>query len=345
MAWSPREFLIAFNMVPGIGGRRLLDLLNHFGSLAEAWHAPLHALAEVRGIGPKIAEQFLAVRGGINPAAEVEWAAGLGAQVITIYDETYPRYLRRLAVPPPVLYVQGRLPKEPGIAVVGTRRPSRVGVAQTQHFTEEIVRRGETVVSGLARGIDYFAHAQALKKGGATVAVLGSNLGRVYPAEHRNLAQRIAEQGAVVTEFSSRCPTVPGNFPRRNRIIAGSAWGVLVVQAGAKSGALRTADWALDLGIEVWSIPGEIGDPLREGNHTLIKQGAQLVTSPVELFGGKPFVRPSETLSLEELLAAGKHPNEIAALLKLPIQEVLIRLSRLQVAGSKEREETESPLA
>ena len=113
------------------------------------------------------------------------------------------------------------------------------------------------------------------------MAVLGSNLRTVYPAEHRGLAERIAEQGAVVSEFSSRCPTVPGNFPRRNRIIAGLSRGVLVVQAGVNSGALRTADWALELGLDVWAIPGEISDPLREGCHRLIKQGAQLVTDPL----------------------------------------------------------------
>ncbi|HBG00251.1 MAG TPA: DNA-protecting protein DprA, partial [Firmicutes bacterium] len=110
------------------------------------------------------------------------------------------------------------------------------------------------------------------------VAVLGSNIGHVYPAEHKTLARQIAQSGAVITEFSSRCPTVPGNFPRRNRVIAGCSRGVLVVQAGEKSGSIHTADWALELGIDVWAIPGEISDPLREGTHRLIKQGAHLVS-------------------------------------------------------------------
>ncbi len=331
MEWSPRQYLIGFNMVPGIGGRRLLALEEHFGCLAAAWHASRRALAEVRGIGPKIAEQFCAVRSKLSPIGEEEWAAKLGAKVITLYDADYPAFLRRLAVPPPVLYVQGVLPREPGIAVVGTRRPSRLGIAQARHFTEEIVLRSKAVISGLARGIDFFAHQRALELGGRTVAILGSNIQAVYPAEHRELARRIAEQGAVVSEFSSRHPTVPGNFPRRNRIIAGLSSGVLVVQAGARSGALRTADWALELGLDVWSIPGEISDPLRAGNHALIKQGAQLVTSPVELFADQPREAPQARSSLEELHAAGHHANEIAALLNMPIQEVLIELSRLQV--------------
>jgi DNA processing protein len=333
--WTPRQYLIAFNMVPGIGGRRLMALAEHFGSLAAAWHASCSALAAVRGIGPQTAAQFCAARTSISPLAEEEWAAGLGARIVAIYDDEYPVCLRRLAVPPPVLYVRGTLPAEPGVAVVGTRRPSRSGLAQAQHFTAEIVRRGQAVVSGLARGIDFAAHHKALEMGGSTVAVLGSNLRTVYPAEHRGLAERIAEQGAVVSEFSSRCPTVPGNFPRRNRIIAGLSRGVLVVQAGVNSGALRTADWALELGLDVWAIPGEISDPLREGCHRLIKQGAQLVTDPVELFGEESAPRTPFSPDIEHLHAAGRSASEIAAILKMPVQEVLIRLSRLQVEHSE----------
>ena len=336
MFWSPRQYLIAFNMVQGIGGRRLLALEQHFGSLAEAWHAPMGDLARVKGVGPKTAEQFCAVRGQLCPFQEEEWAASRGARIITICDEEYPQYLRRLAVPPPVLYVWGELPQVPGIAVVGTRRPSRTGIAQAQFFTEEIVRRGRVVVSGLARGIDFYAHQRTLNLGGKTVAVLGSSLQEIYPAEHRGLAKRIAEQGAVVSEFSSRCPTVPGNFPRRNRIIAGCATGVLVVQAGAGSGALRTADWALELGIDVWSIPGEISDPLREGNHQLIKEGAQLVTHPAELFGAEGGQAQSAASSIEQLHASGRNANEIAAQLRKPVQEVLVELSRLQVKQGKQ---------
>ncbi|WP_461363037.1 DNA-processing protein DprA [Candidatus Darwinibacter acetoxidans] len=335
MHWSPRHYLIALNMVSGIGGRRLIALQEHFGSLAAAWHAPFSALAEVKGMGPNTAQRFCEERLEICPLEEEKWAARLGARVVTLYDGEYPEYLKRLAVPPPVLYIMGKLPEEPGIAVVGTRKPSRVGVAQARHFTAELVRRGEAVISGLARGIDRCAHEQALELGGQTVAVLGSNLGQIYPAEHRGLVQRIKEQGAVVSEFSSRCPTVPGNFPRRTRIIAGFSRGVLVVQAGANSGALRTADWALEMGLEVWSIPGEISDPLREGNHKLIKQGAALVTSPAELFAGELPEREGVPTSIGELFSAGCTPNEISARLGKPIQEVLVQISRLEVGGGR----------
>lgn len=335
MKWSLRQYLIAFNMVPGIGGRRLLGLKNHFGSLDKAWHAPWNQLTQVEGMGPKTVQSFCAIRSSVCPRAEEAWARGYGAQIITLCDENYPDYLRRLVVPPPVLYVQGALPEKPGIAVVGTRKPSRIGVAQARQFTAGIVEGGETVISGLARGIDYVSHELVVRMGGKGVAVLGSNIGKLYPSEHRGLAEKIAEDGAVVSEFSSRCSTVPGNFPRRNRIIAGCSRGVLVVQAGAKSGAIRTADWALEMGLDVWSIPGEISDPLREGNHNLIKQGAYLVSGPEDLIQSIPQRRLSISPSLETLYKAGHHANEIAATLNLPIPEVLAEISRLQVVAGK----------
>ena len=335
MEWSSRHYLIAFNMVPGIGGRRLLALQDHFGSLALAWHAPQHILAQVKGIGPKTAERFCALRSSLSPVEEEVWALKFGAQIITLADEDYPVYLRRLAVPPPVLYVRGKLPSEPGIAVVGTRRPSRVGIAQAKHFSSHIIRQGETIISGLAKGIDHCSHEQAVQMQGRTVAVLGSNIGSIYPPEHVPLVDKIIEnKGAVVSEFSSRCPTVPGNFPRRNRIIAGFSKGVLVVQAGAKSGALRTADWALELGLDVWAIPGEISDPLREGTNRLIQQGAFLVTRPEDVIEGDSSTKSSAKQSVKELYEAGLHTNEIAATLGKPIHQVLAEISLLQVKGT-----------
>ncbi|MCK9525723.1 MAG: DNA-processing protein DprA [Limnochordia bacterium] len=333
MTWSPRHYLIAFNMVPRIGGRRLLALSEHFGSLGEAWHAPKSKLMEVEGIGPKIAGGFCALRSTISPQAEEKWASSLGAKIVTLADAEYPLHLRRLAVPPPVLYVLGTLPEQPGIAVVGTRKPSRLGLAQARQFSAYLASQNVPVISGLARGIDYASHDQVVEAGGIAVAVLGSNLGNLYPSEHRDLARRIREKGALITEFSSRCPTVPGNFPRRNRIIAGCASGVLVVQAGSKSGAIHTADWALELGIDVWAIPGEIGDPLRQGTHRLIKQGASLVSDPAELLDSQSSstVDRSTHPCLEELYEAGYSANEIAATLSRPIQDVLTAMSLLQV--------------
>lgn len=333
MNWNDRQYLIAFNMVPGIGGIRLRALWQHFRSLKKAWQASPELLSQISGIGPKTARAVVAARRQICPKAEEEWAHNLGARILTIADQAYPGYLKRLAVPPPVLYVLGRLPKKPGIAVVGTRRPSRSGVAQARQFSAALATRGQTVISGLARGIDYFAHLEALRAGGETVAVLGSNLADLYPAEHKDLVSRIAKNGAVVSEFSSRCATVPGNFPRRNRIIAGLSQGVLVVQAGAKSGTISTADWALELGLDVWAIPGEISDPLRAGCHNLIKQGAFLVTDPADLWGEMQ-TASADVPRLAQMHAAGCSANEIAASLGLHIAEVLAQITLLEVEGN-----------
>lgn len=336
MGWSLRQYLIVFNMVPGIGGRRLIAIEKHFGSLQQAWKAGRAELMKVPGIGTELADRLCTLRGSLSPQAEEAWAKQQGARIVTIYDKEYPNYLRRLAVPPPVLYVAGKLPEEEGIAVVGTRKPSRVGIAQARQFSAYLAARGIPVISGLARGIDYHAHQQVVESKGTAVAVLGSNLEKLYPGEHRLLARKIAEQGAVITEFSSKCPTVPGNFPRRNRIIAGCARGVLVVQAGAKSGTLHTADWALELGIDVWAIPGEVSDPLRQGNHSLIKQGAGLVTEPADLLivpnvKGEQQDDMGGSTRLRELYAAGQSANQIAAALDMPIQEVLAEISLLQL--------------
>lgn len=330
MKWSSRQYLIALNMVPGIGGRRLQALQMHFGSLERAWSATREELLAVGGLGPKTVDMFLSTRPTICPLQEEEWARSLGAQIVTIEDEEYPDQLKRLEVPPPVLYVRGELPPKLGIAVVGTRRPSRVGMAQAKEFSSHLARLGEVVVSGLARGIDRVAHESSLLAGGKTVAVLGSNLANLYPSEHGGLVEQIVRQGAVVSEFSSRCSTVPGNFPRRNRIIAGLSKGVLVVQAGSKSGALGTTDWALELGLDVWAIPGEISDPLRAGTNNLIKQGAHLVTSPQDL-SVETVTFPGSLSAVARLYKEGLHVNEIALALNLPVADIMAEISLFQV--------------
>lgn len=331
MQWSARDYLIAFNMVSGIGGRRLMNLEKHFGSLKRAWHATPNELNRVFGFGIKTVEKFLQSKSSISPQIEEEWAHKREARIITLLDSEYPASLKMLAVPPPVLYVQGSLPEEDCIAVVGTRKPSKFGIAQAKQFTAHLVKNNIAVVSGLARGIDYAAHVQAVQMGGKTIAVLGSNLANLYPAEHRALVEKIKEQGAVITEFSSRCPTVPGNFPRRNRLLAGLSKGVLVVQAGERSGSIITADWALEQGLDVWAIPGEISDPLRRGCHTLIQQGAFLVTQPDDLVQGQSSILSGEGQDLLQLYEAGYHANEIAATLQRPVSEILAEITLLEI--------------
>lgn len=334
-----RLYIIAFNMVQGIGGLRLRALAEHFGGLDKAWEANLKDLRQTPGIGEKIAQQLLTQREKVDPVREEEWARKQGGRIVTIVDQNYPQELRSLAVPPPVLYIVGHAPRKHCIGVVGTRRPSPAGQRQAWVFSQEFARRGFAVVSGLARGIDKQAHLAALRAGGETVAVLGSHIGSIYPAEHRGLAEQIAKQGALVSEFASTHPTVPGNFPRRNRIIAGLSQRLLVVEASLKSGALNTADWAAECGKDVWAIPGAIADPLREGTNRLIQQGAGLAADPSDVLLGLDEVSEASGEHLDELAKLyhrGASPDEISALLRIPISHVLARLTDLELA-SKDR--------
>jgi len=192
----------------------------------------------------------------------------------------YPAALRQIHDPPLALYIRGSVPIEgAAVAVVGSRHASRYGLQTAERLSYELALRGVTVVSGLARGIDGAAHRGALKAGGRTIAVLGSGLSVVYPPEHEPLAQQITQQGALVSEYPMTMQPLAQNFPRRNRLISGLSLGVVVVEAAARSGALITADCALEQNRDVFAVPGPITTPTSQGTHHLLKQGAALVTS------------------------------------------------------------------
>lgn len=283
---APRdvERLLTLNLTEGIGVVLYRRLVRHFGALEAAVAAPERALREVPGIGPVLAGAIRKHARAGTGRAEIDRAARLGVRVLPFWDEAYPAVLKPLYDPPLVLYVKGTLAPEDAlaVAVVGTRVPSFYGRAQAERFARQLAARGITVVSGLARGVDTHAHEAALKAGGRTVAVLGSGLQRVYPPENAKLAARVAEQGALVSEFSLAASPNPKNFPRRNRIISGLSLGVLVVEAGRRSGALITVDWALEQGREVFAVPGKIDNPESAGCHAILKQGAAKLVESVE---------------------------------------------------------------
>ncbi len=208
--------------------------------------------------------------------AEVESAARLGAEIVTIEEEAYPPLLRRTADPPPILYVRGRLLPEDrlAVAVVGARRATPQGGLIASGLAAALGERGLTVVSGLARGIDAAAHRGALESGGRTVAVLGSGIDRIYPDEHRRLAETIARQGAVISELPLGSAPFPQNFPERNRIIAWMSWATVVVEAARDSGSLITAGLAADAGRMVMAVPGSPGEPNAAGTNALLRDGA-----------------------------------------------------------------------
>jgi len=215
---------------------------------------------------------------------------------VTEQDETYPKSLRELVDRPSVLYVKGRwpLPETCRIGIVGTRRASFYGLEAAQRFTIDLVRHGIVIVSGLAAGIDACAHRMTLQQGGWTVAVLGHGFGHQFPKENAPLFAEIAKQGTIVTEFSYETPPVATNFPLRNRIISGLSQGVVVIEAGMRSGASITARYAAEQGRDVFVVPGSIFSPQSQGCHRLIKEGAKLTDSVADILTEYGFEEPVE---------------------------------------------------
>ncbi|MCL4728960.1 MAG: DNA-processing protein DprA, partial [Planctomycetes bacterium] len=227
---------------------------------------------------------------------EIAKAAEHGVNFVQIEDASYPEALKRITDPPLLLYVKGTLVREDALAVaiVGSRNASVYGTSQAARFARDFGTRRITVVSGLARGIDTSAHRAALEAGGRTLAVVGSGLADIYPPENARFVDEIASNGAALSEFPLYTPGVARNFPQRNRIIAGLALGVLVIEAGLKSGSLITARLAAEQGREVFALPGKVDHELSQGAHKLIKDGAALVEGPEDVYAGLPMLKLPE---------------------------------------------------
>jgi len=277
------------------------------GDLAAA--SPVRSGARVE-LAPA-ARAFLSAPDERAVAADLEWLAASGSVIVLCTDPEYPPLLRQTAGAPAALYVQGRVPllATRQLAMVGSRSPTPAGRSTAREFAAWFARAGFTVTSGLATGIDAASHEGALKGGGATVAVFGTGLDRVYPSANRALAERIRAHGALVSEFPPGTAPLPANFPRRNRIIAGLALGTLVVEAARRSGSLITARHALEAGREVFAIPGSIHSPLSRGCHQLIKQGAKLVEEAKDVTEELGFSVPKERLT--EAPPTAREPREL----------------------------------
>jgi DNA processing protein len=271
---------VRLTAVPGIGGESQRHLLKAFGLPEAIFAASGSALRSV--IGAELAERLASHDASVEVDAALRWAAEPGNRIVTLADPAYPRALLATADPPALLYVKGRaeLLNRPAVAIVGSRNATKQGEANAEAFAATLAAAGLTVVSGLALGIDAAAHRGALRAaaaGGSTIAFIGTGADRIYPARNEALTREIAAQGCVVSEFPLGMAALAGNFPRRNRLIAGIALGCLVVEAAEKSGSLITARLAAEAGREVFAIPGSIHSPLAKGCHKLIKQGAKLV--------------------------------------------------------------------
>ena len=299
------ENLIRLRTVHGVGNTILWRLLRHFGDSDRVLGAREDELAAVKGVSRDKA-RLIARAASFDPRPEMERAVAAGVDIIPYDDPGYPQPLLHSFDPPTVLYVRGTLTKDDWVAVgiVGTRQASPYGRDNAVGMSQALARGGYTIVSGLARGVDTFAHIGALNVGGRTVGVLGCGFDYMYPEENRDLALEMTRSGAVISEFTMGTPPSRETFPTRNRIIAGMAMGVLVIEAPVRSGSLITARLANEIGRTVFALPGRVDDPRSEGCNKLIRDGATMVTTVDDIFGE---LNPS--LPLPPLPDPKEHPR------------------------------------
>jgi len=331
------KYLLGLKLITEYSPGMLRKLLDHFGSAKKAWQADLSRWGE-------LAEK----RRNIDLDKEWEKIKNVGIDIITIDSKDYPEILRHIPYPPPLLFTKGELIKNfsMAVAIVGTRRATSSGKAIAEELAEGLSRCGLAIVSGLARGIDSAAHRGALRGAGGTIAVLGSGLDVVYPPENKRLQEEILKHGSLVTEYPLGVFPAPQNFPARNRIISGLCRGVIVVEAPEKSGALITADFALEQGREVFAVPGNIKSPVSKGVHKLLKAGACLVESVEDILfalgieevkfddASQPAQLSSEERAILKTLEAGpRHIDEIIRESALSASKITSLLTILEAEG------------
>jgi len=272
---------VALSLIPGLGSVLIKRLLERFKTPEAIFHASVKELSAVEGLSETVANEIQKGPSEKKVNREFSLLREVGGTIITLNDEIYPQRLKEIYDPPPLLYMRGTLKKEDELAVsiVGSRKTSSYGRWITEKISQDLVRHGITIVSGMARGIDSMAHRGALSGGGRTIAILGCGVDRIYPSENRPLFEEIINQGAVLSEFPMGSPPEGAHFPKRNRIISGLSIGVVVVEASARSGSLITAGYALEQGREVFAVPGNVGAEGSRGTNHLIKEGAKLVES------------------------------------------------------------------
>ncbi len=275
------ESLLTLNAICELGSIRIKNLLAHFGSAEKVLSASENELRNVDGVNLSACQNIIRKKNKFDVEKELSLAKKHDIKIISIQDKDYPENLKTIYDPPTILYLKGEFLKQDdlSIAIVGSRRASIYGISCAEKFAFALAELGITVVSGMARGVDSASHRGALKAKGRTIAVLGSGLLNIYPPENEKLFEQIYQSGAVISEFPLETKPLATNFPRRNRIISGLSLGVVVAEASRNSGALITADLALEQGREVFAIPGKVDSVNSFGVNALIKQGAKLVSS------------------------------------------------------------------
>ncbi|OGC77723.1 MAG: DNA protecting protein DprA [candidate division Zixibacteria bacterium RBG_16_40_9] len=340
---------IALLTVPNVGPIRFVSLVKKFGTPKSALSASVKDLRQVEDVGEITASDIKTKVDWKEAEKQVKLAEKNRIGWITFLDSDYPDNLKQIYDFPPFFFMQGNLSDKDdmAVAIVGTRTASTYGKSITEKISSELTSKGFTIVSGLALGIDTYGHQAALNSGGRTVAVFGSGLDVIYPTENKRLVEKIVENGAVISEFLMGTKPEKENFPTRNRIISGLSLGVIVVEAGAKSGALLTAQYALDQNKEVFAIPGNLTSKTSEGTNALIKQGAKLVTSVNDILSelkvyssssaekAKPIPElPAEEKSIYQILSTEPaHIDQIAQTVSVSTGQALSLLLSLELKG------------
>ncbi len=349
---SEDAFWLAFSNVRGIGAVRFRKLLNFFGELSAAWQADRSELINA-GLTEKAVDQVLETRKTLKPENLTADLKRKGIRYLTWNSPEYPRYLLEIAQPPPVLYFIGDiLPQDDlAVAIVGTRNVTKYGKQITQDTAAYLAGSGITVVSGLARGVDGIAHQAAIETGGRTFAVLGSGVDVIYPPEHRKLAREIIQHGAVISDYPPGTKPDGINFPPRNRIISGLSRGIVVVEAGERSGALITAKFALEQGRDVFAVPGSVLSQMSKGTNQLIAEGATPMTNPVMITDTLNLARTGKEKRTDQIEISAiennilrvlgdesLHIDEICARTSLSIEKLTAELTMMELKGIVQRE-------
>ena len=347
--------LLALHLVPGLGPRLTAALLERFGSAAGALRAREAELGEVPQIGPKLARSFARAMGEVDVAAEVGRLERSGVRLVALGTPEYPAALETIPDPPHLLYVRGTLTEADAtaVALVGSRHGTDYGRRVAARLAAGLVRAGVTVVSGLARGIDGVAHRAALEAGGRTLAVLAGGLSRVYPPEHKGLADEVAASGALLTESCMGQEPLAGLFPARNRIISGLCRAVVIVEANQRSGALITASHAGAQGRAVLAVPGPVDSPASGGTHELIRKGAVLcrgvedvieelegvpaAVAPVAPAAPPPGLDETQCRVWEFLAEQPRHLDEMVQRLSLSVPQLSTALMMLEMKRAVRR--------
>ncbi|MFZ5828170.1 MAG: DNA-processing protein DprA [Bacillota bacterium] len=348
---------LIYGRARGVGRQRLAALMEHAPDAHSAWNLRQPELAGLPGFNPGVAEALVAIRKDPDARREaerdLERARAAGLRLLLYHEPHYPAKLRQIPDPPPVLYQAGpwEPDQRPAIAIVGTRKPTAYGLAVAERLGRELSQLGADVISGMARGIDSAAHRGALSEGGTSVAVLGGGADLCYPREATTIYRAMKERGGILSEQPPGTEPRRENFPERNRIISGLCDGVIVVEAGERSGTLITVTHALSQGREVFAVPGPITSPMSVGPHRLIREGACLVESGRQVLEELGFVAPAEgpihrslpSLSPEEQRLLGwmghtpRRPDELAEACGLQAAEVQATLTMLEIRGAVRR--------